>query len=113
MLQIINYSVFTAADSADTGKRYEESLGDMDDTSNAFDYFGTLASHEAGRVVIQQRLEAEADAEKRDLAEHVIDELHHTAGHHLPVPRPRPPARYHEVSNIDEGTPHGTRRYSL
>ena len=44
-----------------------------------------LAVYRAARldgsaVVIQQRLEAEADAEKRDLAEHVIDELHHAAG---------------------------------
>ncbi|GAB3946150.1 aldehyde dehydrogenase family protein [Corynebacterium tapiri] len=43
--------VFAAAESADTGKRLEESEADMDDIAGAFDYFGTLASHQAGRVV--------------------------------------------------------------
>lgn len=54
-----------AAESADTGKRYAESLIDMDDIAGAFDYFGTLASHEAGRVVdpgsdtVRSRIDAE------------------------------------------------------
>ncbi|MDO5032591.1 aldehyde dehydrogenase family protein [Corynebacterium sp.] len=43
--------LFAQAESADTGKRYAESLMDMDDIANAFDYFGTLASHHDGRVV--------------------------------------------------------------
>ena len=53
------------AESADTGKRLEESLADMDDIAGAFDYFGTLASHEAGRVVdpgdanVRSRIDAE------------------------------------------------------
>ncbi|CAB0713471.1 aldehyde dehydrogenase family protein [Corynebacterium diphtheriae] len=42
---------FARAESADTGKRLAESELDMDDIANAFDYFGTLAQHEAGRVV--------------------------------------------------------------
>ena len=46
--------LFAQAESADTGKRYEESLGDMDDIANAFEYFGTLAQHQAGRVVDPQ-----------------------------------------------------------
>ncbi|MFW9033823.1 aldehyde dehydrogenase family protein [Corynebacterium striatum] len=60
-----NKELFASAESADTGKRYEESLGDMDDISNAFDYFGTLASHEAGRVVDpgDQNLRSRIDAE--------------------------------------------------
>ena len=56
---------FAAAESADTGKRLEESQADMDDIAGAFDYFGTLASHEAGRVVdpgnpdVRSRVDAE------------------------------------------------------
>ena len=42
---------FARAESADTGKRLEESRIDMDDIANAFDYFGTLAQHASGRVV--------------------------------------------------------------
>lgn len=60
-----NKELFAAAESADTGKRYEESEADMDDIANAFDYFGTLASHQAGRVVdpgdpnLRSRIDAE------------------------------------------------------
>lgn len=43
--------LFAAAESADTGKRLVESEYDMDDIAKAFDYFGTLAQHEVGRVV--------------------------------------------------------------
>lgn len=57
--------LFAQAESADTGKRYEESLGDMDDIANAFEYFGTLAQHQAGRVVDPQdpNLRSRIDAE--------------------------------------------------
>lgn len=57
--------LFAAAESADTGKRLEESEGDMDDIAGAFEYFGTLASHQAGRVVdpaddnVRSRIDAE------------------------------------------------------
>ena len=60
-----NKETFAAAESADTGKRLEESEFDMDDIAGAFDYFGTLASHEAGRVVdpanpdVRSRIDAE------------------------------------------------------
>ncbi len=56
---------FAAAESADTGKRLPESEADMDDIANAFDYFGTLAQHGAGRVVdpgdpsVRSRIDAE------------------------------------------------------
>ena len=57
--------LFAQAESADTGKRYEESLGDMDDIANAFEFFGTLAQHQAGRVVDPQdpNLRSRIDAE--------------------------------------------------
>ncbi|WP_448855452.1 aldehyde dehydrogenase family protein [Corynebacterium camporealensis] len=57
--------LFAKAESADTGKRFEESQADMDDIAGAFDYFGTLASHQAGRVVdpadpnLRSRIDAE------------------------------------------------------
>lgn len=57
--------LFARAESADTGKRLEESEADMDDIAGAFDYFGTLASHLAGRVVdpgtadVRSRVDAE------------------------------------------------------
>ncbi|AZA10496.1 aldehyde dehydrogenase family protein [Corynebacterium gerontici] len=56
---------FAAAESADTGKRLPESEADMDDIANAFEYFGTLAQHAAGRVVdpgdpsVRSRIDAE------------------------------------------------------
>ncbi|QNE90387.1 aldehyde dehydrogenase family protein [Corynebacterium incognita] len=43
--------IFAKAESADTGKRLEESEADMSDIANAFEYFCTLAGHNAGRVV--------------------------------------------------------------
>jgi len=61
----VNKELFASAESADTGKRYAESLTDMDDIAGAFDYFGTLASHQAGRVVdpgdpnLRSRIDAE------------------------------------------------------
>lgn len=57
--------LFAQAESADTGKRYEESLGDMDDIAHAFEFFGTLAQHQAGRVVDPQdpNLRSRIDAE--------------------------------------------------
>ncbi|MBC2681781.1 aldehyde dehydrogenase family protein [Corynebacterium anserum] len=60
-----NKEIFARAESADTGKRLDESLADMDDIANAFDYFGTLAPHHAGRVVdpadseVRSRIDAE------------------------------------------------------
>lgn len=60
-----NQELFAKAESADTGKRLEESMGDMEDIAGAFDYFGTLASHQAGRVVdpadpnVRSRIDAE------------------------------------------------------
>lgn len=60
-----NKDLFAAAESADTGKRFPESQADMDDIANAFDYFGTLAQHAAGRVVdpgdpnVRSRIDAE------------------------------------------------------
>lgn len=60
-----NKDLFAAAESADTGKRYEESQADMDDIAGAFDYFGTLASHHAGRVVdpADENIRSRVDAE--------------------------------------------------
>lgn len=46
-----NKALFAAAESADTGKRLVESRIDMDDIAGAFEYFGTLVQHNAGRVV--------------------------------------------------------------
>lgn len=60
-----NKDLFAAAESADTGKRLEESQLDMDDIASAFEYFGTLAGHQAGRVVdpgmdtVRSRVDAE------------------------------------------------------
>ncbi|KAB3523322.1 aldehyde dehydrogenase family protein [Corynebacterium zhongnanshanii] len=57
--------VFAHAEAADTGKRLAEAYIDMDDIANAFDYFGTLAQHQAGRVVdpgdpnVRSRIDAE------------------------------------------------------
>ena len=57
--------IFARAESADTGKRLPESEIDMDDIANSFDYFGTLAQHQAGRVVdpgdanVRSRIDAE------------------------------------------------------
>lgn len=42
---------FARAETLDTGKRIAESRLDMDDIANCFDYFGKLASNDAGRVV--------------------------------------------------------------
>lgn len=42
---------FALAESLDTGKRVPESRIDMDDIIGCFRYFGTLAGHDAGRVV--------------------------------------------------------------
>jgi betaine-aldehyde dehydrogenase len=42
---------FAKAESLDTGKRYFESLIDMDDIAACFTYFGKLAGNQAGRVV--------------------------------------------------------------
>src|SRR5690606_9195492 len=42
---------FARAESLDTGKRLVESRIDMDDIAACFDYFGTLAAHDAGRIV--------------------------------------------------------------
>lgn len=42
---------FSRAESLDTGKRLVESELDMDDIAASFRYFGTLAGHQAGRVV--------------------------------------------------------------
>lgn len=42
---------FAAAESADTGKRLAESEADMDDIISCFEYFGTLAGQDAGRVI--------------------------------------------------------------
>lgn len=46
-----NKELFAAAESADTGKRFEDSLVDMDDIAAAFEHFGTLIGHQAGRVI--------------------------------------------------------------
>ena len=46
-----NKDVFARAESADTGKRLAEAEIDMDDIVSSFEYFGTLAQHDAGRVV--------------------------------------------------------------
>ena len=46
-----NKEEFAAAESANTGKRLIESRLDMEDTANAFDYFGTLIYQDSGRVV--------------------------------------------------------------
>ncbi len=42
---------FARAESLDTGKRIYESELDIDDIAASFRYFGTLAGHDAGRVV--------------------------------------------------------------
>jgi betaine-aldehyde dehydrogenase len=42
---------FAKAETADTGKRIDESRTDMDDIANCFDYFGKIADSHAGRVV--------------------------------------------------------------
>ena len=60
-----NKDAFARAESADTGKRLAESEIDMDDIANSFEYFGTLAQHQAGRVVdpgdanVRSRIDAE------------------------------------------------------
>ena len=46
-----NKDEFARAEAADTGKRLPEAEADMDDIAASFDYFGTLAGHDAGRVV--------------------------------------------------------------
>lgn len=57
--------IFARAEAADTGKRLAEAEIDMDDIANSFDYFGTLAQHQAGRVVdpgdanVRSRIDAE------------------------------------------------------
>ncbi|NLU81420.1 aldehyde dehydrogenase family protein [Rhodococcus sp. HNM0569] len=42
---------FARAESFDTGKRLVESRIDMDDIAACFEYFGTTAAHDAGRLV--------------------------------------------------------------
>ncbi|BDV26684.1 betaine-aldehyde dehydrogenase [Corynebacterium ulcerans] len=60
-----NKDQLARAESADTGKRLVESELDMADIANAFEYFGTLAQHSAGRVVdpgdpnVRSRIDAE------------------------------------------------------
>ena len=60
-----NKDAFARAESADTGKRLAESEIDMEDIANSFEYFGTLAQHQAGRVVdpgdanVRSRIDAE------------------------------------------------------
>ncbi|WP_018019154.1 aldehyde dehydrogenase family protein [Corynebacterium ciconiae] len=46
-----NKDTFARAEAADTGKRVSEAEADMDDIISSFEYFGTLAQHDAGRVV--------------------------------------------------------------
>lgn len=42
---------FARAESLDTGKRIEESRLDIGDVANCFDYYGRIASEDAGRVI--------------------------------------------------------------